>query len=163
MLMLSSATRGSAPVISDAILISNLFHFIAVGSYSEYTVIAVFGTVDAIEEQVVAIDSRHLVFVGVTIDAEHQSWEEIEIAAERLAHIIIKLIAIWRGVHHQDGAIKLVGILCHLLLHKVKVGHSRQIVVLGGIGVETHKLDAPSDKLEIDGPIHHLKRLVACA
>ena len=54
-LMLSSATAFITNV-SIIILKTNLFNFIAVGGNSHDTVIAVLGTVDAIEHQTVAID-----------------------------------------------------------------------------------------------------------
>ena len=102
-------------------LITNLFNFIAVLFYCHYTIVTIFGTVDGIEHQTVVIDVGDRVIVVVTIDAAHQAWSKIKIATECLADIVVELVAEWCGMHHDDGTVELVGILCKLLLHEVKV------------------------------------------
>ena len=52
------------------------------------------GTVDTVELQAVAVDIHHLVAVVMPIDTTHQTWEEVEVTSEGLAHVIIKLVAV---------------------------------------------------------------------
>ena len=144
-------------------LILNLFHFIAVGCNGEYTVVAMNSTVDAVEDQTVIIHVGDHVLMVVSINTAHQSGEEIQIAAEGLAHIVIELVAIGWCMHHDDGSVELVSILRHLLLHVVEVGHGSQIGVFGGIGVKTQELHSSGDEREIHLPIHDLVGLVTSA
>ena len=125
---------------------TNLLNFIVVWGYCHDTIVTVLSTIDGIEHQSVTIDVRDSVVVVVTIDAAHQPWGKVKIAAECLAHIIIKLVAVWRSMHDDNGAIEFVSILCKLLFHKIKVRNGSQIVVFHCIRVQTNKLDTTGNK-----------------
>ena len=96
------------------------------------------------------------------IDTAHQSGEEVEVATECLAHIIIKLVAVGRGMHHDDSTVETRRIRSRLLLHEVEVRHSGHIVVLRGIGVQTNEFHTGCDEREVHLAVHHAIRLIAC-
>ena len=68
-------------------------------------------TVDSIEHQPIMIDVGDDITVVVTIDATHQAWGEVEITTERLADVVVELVAVGCSVHDDNGTIKLVRIL----------------------------------------------------
>ena len=86
--ILSANASVTASIIKA--LIIYLFHFIAVGCKSEYSVIAMLRTVDTVKQQAVIIDFANRITMVVSIDAAHQPWEEIKITTECLADVVIK-------------------------------------------------------------------------
>ena len=97
----------------------------------------------------------------VTIDTAHQTWRKVEVTTEGLAHIIIKLVAVWCGMHDDDSTVELVGIRRELLLHVVEVRHGSHIVILSGIRVQADELHTACNEREIESAVHHLIRLIA--
>lgn len=66
-------------------------------------------------------------------------------------------------MHTDNGAIKAVGIFLHLFFHKIEVGHRARVVVLDGVCVQTHKLNAARNKTEVGIAKNNLVGLVTRA
>ena len=66
-------------------------------------------------------------------------------------------------MHTDNGAIKAVGIFLHLFFHKIEVGDRARVVVLDGVCVQTHKLNAARNKTEVGIDKNNLVGLVTCA
>jgi hypothetical protein len=52
-------------------LITNLFHLIAVRGYSHDTIVAMLGTVDAVEDEFIIIETSCVIHVTMAIDTAH--------------------------------------------------------------------------------------------
>lgn len=66
-------------------------------------------------------------------------------------------------MHTDNGAIKTVGIFLHLFFHKIEVGHRARVVVLDGVCVQTHELNAARNKAEVGIAKNNLVGLVTRA
>lgn len=82
----------------------------------------------------------------VSIDAALQAGKEFDDIIEHAFDIVVELVTPRARMHDEDRAVKRYRIFMKLLLHIVEVRHSRHIVVLRGIGVETDELDAASNE-----------------
>ena len=136
------SANASVKVSAIKALIRYLLHFIAVGCKGEYSVVAMFCTVDAVKQQAVIIDFANRIMMVVPIDAAHQPREEIKITAECLSDVVIELVTIGRRMHHDDSTVEVCGIFCCLFFHKVEVWYCCYVVILCSVGIETDKLDS---------------------
>ena len=93
--------------------------------------------------------------------AELQAWVFHYVALKHVGHVVVKL-AIERGnVHADDGAVKLLTPMGHLVGHELEIGHRTRVVKLQGIGVEADKLDASGYEAEVGVAKHLAKGLFA--
>lgn len=98
--------------------------------------------------------------MAVAIKTELQTGKIEGVIVEHLGHIVVKLLRIRGGMHTDDGAFKAVGIFLHLFFHKIEVGHRARVVVLDGVCVQTHKLNAARNKAEVGIAKNNLVGLV---
>ena len=121
-------------------------------------IVVVVGGVHAIEEQTIVVDVSLLQAMLVSVDNTVQLFEELQVVAKRLCHIIVELVRIGSCVHHHHTVV-IFGIATgYLVFHKVKVGHCCNVVIFRGISVQTYKFGAASNKAEI----HFAKDVVVC-
>ena len=121
-------------------------------------IVAVLGAVHAIEYQTVVVYILLLQAVFVTVDDAMQLLEKLQVVSERLCHVIVELFTVWGGMHHHHTMVVFCIPTGYLILHEVKVGHCRNVVVFCGVGVQTNKLGASCDETEI----HFTEDVVVC-
>ena len=143
-------------------LIVNPLHFIAVGCYGEYLVVAVLGAIDAVVHGSIFVNPMSDIDVVMSINAAHQSRELQRIIIEHTRDVIVELIAIWRRMHDDDGAVEIGRVSRYLALHIVEIRHGSHAVVFHRIGVDAKELDTTDDETEVPGAEHPFVGLVTC-
>ena len=98
----------------------------------------------------------------MSINAAHQSRELQRIIIEHTRDVIVELIAIWRRMHDDDGAVEIGRVSRYLALHIVEIRHGSHAVVFHRIGVDAKELDTTDDETEVPGAEHPFVGLVTC-
>ena len=139
------------------------FICISIRSYCKNTIFAFLGCCHLIVDDAIVEEVVFIYLMTMTIEAEHEVGEVHDIIVERLEHIIIKLLAIWRSMHTSHTTVEERRVASSLSFEEVEVGHRLRVVVLYGIGIYHYEFYSSSNEREVVVAKHLSIDLVACA
>ena len=116
-----------------------------------------------IEQGAVVVKVFRLGMMTVTVQAEQEARELVDVIIEYLRYVVVKLLGVGRCMHAHHGAVEVERIGRAFRLHEVEVRHRTGVVILDGIGVEANELYLSGDEAEVGVAVDGLIGLVARA